>query len=162
MKLALLLLVIYLGLTFIFEIMKASAKTRKSIAAISIIQTIWMALSFFQFLNVYDKLHSEEATDLIVFLRISLILIGSAFLNGFATYFGLLCSRNFILPVISCLFPIGDLQNNIWFQTIMNAMEPLVSKLASYLPESFECNPIDQNLEVKGEKLIKEEASIAS
>ena len=44
----------------------------------------------------------------------------------------------------------------------MNAMEPLVSKLASYLPESFECNPIDQKLEVKVEKLIKEEASIAS
>ena len=41
-------------------------------------------------------------------------------------------------------------------------MEPCLSKLASYLPESFECNPVDQKVEARGENLMKEEASIAS
>ena len=45
---------------------------------------------------------------------------------------------------------------------MINAMEPCLSKLASYLPESFECNPVDLKVEARGENLMKEKASIAS
>ena len=53
----LLVLTIYLGLSFLFELMKVSAKTRKGIVLIAIIQTIWIAFSFHQICNVYDQIH---------------------------------------------------------------------------------------------------------